>query len=119
MGFILEKKYCYVILITENLENHKIQNIMNNQSIPSTCTASRTLNQYPTLQTVYNSKCNDHVTPNPSNNSNLVVDIKSDKSWSNVRGFGFIQHASCNNTLNTYQWNRIPSLNINKNNQCS
>jgi hypothetical protein len=95
-----------------------MNNNQSNQSVPSTCTPNRTLNQHPTLQTVYSSKCNDHVTPNPSNTSNFIADIKSDKSWSNVRGFGFIQQATCNNKVTEYAWNRIPTLNVSKNNQC-
>ena len=68
---------------------------MNNQiSIPNQCVASKTLNENRHLQTVYNPKCNDHLTPQVYNTTNVVKDIRSDKTWSNVRGYGFIP--TCN-----------------------
>lgn len=99
--------------------NNMNNGMSNQQSVPNKCTPSNNVNQHRNLQTVYSSKCNDHLTPNVSNTSNIVMGSMSDKSWSNVRGYGFIQHASCDNQLTSHHWNRIPSLNINKNDKCS
>jgi len=92
---------------------------MSNQSVPSECVASNTLNQNTNLQTVHNSKCNNHLTPNVSDKSNEVKDIRSDKTWSNARGFGFIQQATCDAKVTAYPWNRLPALNVKKDDPCS
>ena len=93
---------------------------MNNQSsVPNNCVASKTLNENRNLQTVYNSKCNDHLTPMVFNTSNAVKDIRSNRTWSNARGYGFIQQATCDANVTAHPWNRIPSLNVKKNNSCA
>jgi hypothetical protein len=94
-------------------------NYQNYNGVPNQCVASKTLNQNQKLQTVYNSKCNDHLTPQVQDTCNSVKNILSDKSWSNVRGYGFIQQASCDNQVTEYQWNRLPNLNVHKNNTCA
>ncbi len=94
-------------------------NYQNVSSTPNKCLASNTVNQHRNLQTVYSSKCNDHLTPIVQNTSNGVNDIRSDKSWSNVRGFGFIQQANCSANVTAHKWNRIPSLQVKKEDKCS
>lgn len=91
----------------------------NASSVPNQCVQSNTLNQNIHLQTVYNSKCNDHLTPNVQNTSNIVNNIRSDKTWSNVRGFGFIQQANCDAHVSAHAWNRIPNLKVSKDDSCS
>ena len=91
----------------------------NVSSVPNQCVQSRTINQNTNLQTVYSSKCNDHLTPIVHNTSNLVDSIRSNKTWSNVRGFGFIQQATCDATTSAYAWNRIPTLQVKKDDSCA
>jgi hypothetical protein len=91
----------------------------NVNSVPNQCVQSRTINQNTNLQTVYSSKCNDHLTPIVHNTSNSVDSIRSNKTWSNVRGFGFIQQATCDATVSAYAWNRIPTLQVRKDDSCA
>jgi len=53
------------------------------------------------------------------NTSNAVKDIHSNRTWSNARGYGFIQQATCDANVTAHPWNRIPSLNVKKNNSCA
>ena len=93
---------------------------MNNESsIPNNCVASKTLNENRHLQTVYNSKCNDHLTPKVFDTSNAVKDIRSDRSWSNARGYGFIQQATCDAQVTAHPYNRLTNLNVKKNDSCA
>ena len=93
---------------------------MNNESsVPNTCALSTTLNENRHLQTVYNSKCNDHLTPMVFNTSNAVKDIRSNHTWSNVRGFGYIQQYTCDNQVSVHKWNHVPRLDVSKNNSCA
>ena len=93
---------------------------MNNQSsVPNQCTASKTINENRHLQTVYNSKCNDHLTPMVFNTSNAVKDIRTHHTWSNVRGYGFIQQAAFNSKVTANPWNHIPKLDVKKDNSCA
>ena len=94
-------------------------NYQNVSGVPGTCVESKTKNQNTNLQTVYNSKCNDHLTPIVHDSSNSVNGIKSDTSWSNVRGFGNIQQATCDNTLTAHPWNRLTNLNVKKDSPCA
>ena len=91
----------------------------NASSVPNQCVQSKTLNQNTNLKTVYNSKCNDHLTPTVHDATNAVNDIRSDKTWSNVRGFGFIQQANCDARVSAYPWNRVPALDVTKDNKCA
>jgi hypothetical protein len=91
----------------------------NVSSVPNQCVQSKTLNQNTNLQTVYNSKCNDHLTPHIHNATNAVNDIRSNKTWSNVRGFGFIQQANCDAHVSAFVWNRVPTLKVRKDNNCA
>ena len=93
-------------------------NYQNVSSMPTTCSRSNTVNQNTNLQTVYSSKCNDHLTPVVHDSSNAVSGITSDKSWSNVRGFGNIQQAACDGKVTTYPWNRLNNLNVKKDDPC-
>ena len=93
---------------------------MNNESsIPNNCVASKTLNENRHLQTVYNSKCNDHLTPKVFDTNNAVKDIRSDRSWSNARGYGFIQQATCDAQVTAHPYNRLTNLNVKKNDSCA
>ena len=93
---------------------------MNNQSsVPNNCVASKTLNENRHLQTVYNSKCNDHLTPAVFDTSNAVENMQSNRTWSNVRGFGFIQQANCDLKVTAHPWNRVPSLEVKKDDSCA
>lgn len=94
-------------------------NYQNVSGVPNMCVQSKTNNQNTNLHTVYSSKCNDHLTPVVHDSSNAVSGLKSDKSWSNVRGFGFINQASCDNNVTKHPWNRIPNLNVKKDNSCA
>jgi hypothetical protein len=91
----------------------------NVSSTPHQCAVNKTVNQNRNLQTVYNSKCSDHLTPVVHDTTNNVKDIRSDKTWSNVRGFGYIQQSTCDAHVTAYPWNRVPTLNIKKGDQCS
>ena len=94
-------------------------NYQNVSGVPNKCVESKTKNQNTNLQTVYNSKCNDHLTPAVHDSTNAVSGLKSDKSWSNVRGFGNIQQATCDNKVVSYPWNRLTNLNVKKDNSCA
>ena len=94
-------------------------NLQNVSSVPNQCAQSNTSNKNTNLQTVYNSKCNDHLTPQVNNTTNVVEDIRSDKTWSNVRGYGFIQQANCDASVQAYPWNRLPALDVKSNDKCA
>ena len=86
-------------------------NYQNYKSIPNSCVPLKNSSQQVRdLHTVYSSKCNDHLTPQVSQATNLVANIRSERSWSNVRGYGFIVMANCEGRQQYKPWNRIPSL---------
>ena len=93
-------------------------NYQNYKSIPKSCVPSKEFSQkVRDLHTVYSSKCNDHLTPQVNQANNLVKNIRSERSWSNVRGYGFIVMTNCEGRQEHKPWNRIPSL-IRGNERC-
>jgi len=86
-------------------------NYQNYKSLPNSCVPLKQSSpEVRNLHTVYQSKCNDHLTPQVTQATNLVKNIRSERSWSNVRGYGFIVMANCAGREESNPWNRIPSL---------